>query len=486
MSLGLSQKFNILTQSPHDLVEAVDEVSRPVEESSCRWVASRYTVRATSEDGRLILWNTFNGKMGVIQPDLKPAVESLLTKKSFEARPRGVVKYLRDRGFLVPEGTDEYRRIQLGFGQEHYRTDRLELILLASEDCNFRCEYCYEDFARGTMQPWVRTGIKKLVEKRLGALSSLSVSWFGGEPLYGFAAIEDLAPFFLEMAERKSLRFFSQMTTNGYLLSPEVADKLLAWKIWRYQITIDGTPEDHDRNRPARNGEGTFETIFDNLKSLHRRSDDFLVEIRVNFDPQNHSRVAGFLETVRGELGGDPRFRLLFRSIGRWGGPNDQNLSVCGVDEAREIHMKLREEARKRGLVLTDDIRSIKGMGAQACYAARPYNFIVGASGKLMKCTIDLDKQDRNVVGQLRQDGEMELDLDKLARWTEPAFEKDVKCQKCVVLPICQGISCPQLRFDTGDSPCVALRATYKSELRGAVGAIAARDQPLPAGRGTE
>ena len=48
------------------------------------------------------------------------------------------------------------------------------------------------------MQPWVRTGIKRLVEKRLDGLRTLRISWFGGEPLYGFAAIEDLAPFFVE------------------------------------------------------------------------------------------------------------------------------------------------------------------------------------------------------------------------------------------------------------------------------------------------
>ena len=27
------------------------------------------------------------------------------------------------------------------------------------------------------------------------------MSWFGGEPLYGWEAVEDLAPFFMEMAD---------------------------------------------------------------------------------------------------------------------------------------------------------------------------------------------------------------------------------------------------------------------------------------------
>ncbi|HEY0511327.1 MAG TPA: radical SAM protein [Thermoanaerobaculia bacterium] len=467
MSLGLSQKLNILQQSPHDLQPP--EPPSAAEEGMIRWVASRYAVRAITADGRLILWNTYNGAMVVLRAELRSAVEGLLTRKSFAARPLGMVKYLCDRGFLVKEGTDEYRRIQAGFGSQHYRTDRLELILLASEDCNLRCEYCYEDFARGTMQPWVREGIKRLVEKRLFGLRALSVSWFGGEPLYGFAAIEDLAPFFLETAEKHSLDLSGSMTTNGYLLTPEMADKLLAWKVRKFQITVDGTPEDHDRNRPARDGQGTFWTIFNNLRAMHRRTDDFEVDFRVNFDRRNYPQMGDFLAMVKEELGGDARFKMRFRSVGQWGGPNDEKLDVCGTDEGARIGRELREEARRRGLNVADDIRDIKGMGAHVCYAARPYNFIVGASGKLMKCTIDLDKQDRNVVGHLKENGEMELDVDKLALWTEPAFENDNKCKKCVVLPICQGTFCPQVRMDTGDSPCTPLRMTYKQELRATV-----------------
>jgi uncharacterized protein len=465
MSLGLSEKLNVLRQSPHDL-QPPAEPAPAAEEGCIRWVPSRYTVRALTEDGRLVLWSSYNGAMSVIRPELRAAVEALLTRKGFAARPRGMVKYLYEKGFLIKEGTDEYRRIQLGFGNQHYRQDRLELILLASEDCNFRCEYCYEDFARGTMQPWVRAGIKKLVEKRLDGLHNLSVSWFGGEPLYGLAAIEELAPFFLRTAEEHGVQFSSHMTTNGYLLTPEIAAKLLAWRIQKFQVTIDGRPEDHDRSRPTRDGQGTFWTIFDNLRALRSQTVPFQVDLRVNFDQRNHAHVGEFLETVERELGGDPRFQLRFRSVGQWGGPNDESLSVCGVDEARQIGMELKREARRKGLNVADDIRHVKGMGAQVCYAARPYNFIVGASGKLMKCTIDLDKQDRNVVGQLTEEGELKLDLDKFALWTEPAFEKDGKCQKCVVLPVCQGTFCPLIRIESGKSPCTPLRTTYKQELR--------------------
>jgi uncharacterized protein len=483
MSLGLDHKLNVLQCSPHDLQPAAP-TGTPAGEGALRWVASRYTVRATTGDGRLILWNSYTGAMAVLRAELRASVEALLTQKGFESRPLGMVKYLRDKGFLVREGTDEYRRIQLGFGRQQYRSDLLELVLLASEDCNFRCTYCYEDFAQGTMQPWVRDAVKRLVEKRVSTLRRLGISWFGGEPLYGFAAVEDLAPFFLATAEEHGLELNCGMTTNGYLLTPETADKLLAWRIRSFQITVDGAPADHDRNRPARDGRSTFWTIFNNLRALHERPDDFQVGLRVNFDRENKDHLGDFLTMVQEELGGDPRFRLRFRAVGQWGGPNDESLSVCGTDESRRLTLDLKEAARRKGLSVADDIRDVKGMGAQVCYAARPYNFVVGATGKLMKCTVDLDKQDRNVVGHLTADGEMELDLDKLALWTEPAFEKDGKCQKCVVLPVCQGTFCPLIRIESGESPCTPLRMTYKRDLRETVEAAGNGSQGKDAGGG--
>lgn len=454
--------FNILRQSPHDFAPPTELPPQGVAPS--HWVPSRYNVRATTGDGRLVLWNTYSGKISVFKAEQKDAIEKLLGRQGVEAKAKGMVKYLFDRGYLVKEGTNEFRRIQLDFGRQQYRTDRLDLILLASEDCNFRCQYCYEDFARGTMRKSVRDGVKRLVEKKVQGLRSLSAGWFGGEPLYGLEAIEDLAPFFLEIAEKHSIFYSSNMTTNGYLLTPEVADKLLSWKCNRFQITLDGPPAQHDCNRPARDGGGTFEKIFENLKSLRDRPDDFNVNIRVNFDRANHPHLNELFTLIEREFKGDRRFGMRFRAVGQWGGANDEALDVCGTDESRRLQAELRAEARRRNLKISEDIRDVT-VGSQVCYAARPYNFIVGASGKLMKCTVDLDKNDRNVVGHLTEDGELVLDQDKMALWTEPAFEQDKKCQKCVVLPNCQGTFCPQIRFDTQSSPCTPIRRTLKSDL---------------------
>jgi uncharacterized protein len=461
--LGQPSPFNILNRSPHDLQNA-PVLEGLASDSAQHWVPSRYNIRATSEDGRLVLWNSLTGTITVFKPEDREAILELLQKKGFEAPKEKVVKYLVERGYLVRKGVDEFRHFQHLFGQQHYRSDVLELILMASEDCNFRCTYCYEDFKRGTMIPSVREGIKSLVRKRIKKLNRLDIRWFGGEPLYGWEAVEDLAPFFAEIAKEHEVPYSASMTTNGYLLTPEIAEKLLAWEVRHFQITLDGLPEHHNHSRAGRDGSPTFERIFDNLRLLARKTENFHVLLRINFDPMIACGLSSFVDMLSQEFKDDPRYGLNLHAIGKWGGPNDAQLDVCGGEDAARIKREIMAQAKRQGLYFSS-LRDVARLGSQACYAARPYNFLIGATGKVMKCTIVLDKDDYNVVGRITPEGDLELDGSRMALWTEPAFEQDNKCRKCVVLPTCQGISCPLVRIENDTQPCISARSNPKGEL---------------------
>lgn len=467
MTLGLENGFNILEHSPHDIHSQPGQPSEgPKASTPKRWVPSRYNVRATARDGRLILWNTHRGSIAVFQADQAPAILTLLRQNGTEGPEQGVIEYLSQRGFLVPEGTNEYRTVRASVSQYNYRSDRLQLVLLSSEDCNFRCRYCYEKFSRGTMSAEVRKGIKNLVRNEIGRLRELDISWFGGEPLYGFRAIEDLAPFFHKITEENTVAFRSHITTNAYLLRPEVAAKLLRWRVNSFQITIDGPPESHNRNRPTRNGKGSFHRIFNNLKSLRDRPERFHVGLRINFDRTTAQDLGSLLEILAKEIGNDPRFDITFFPIGRWGGKNDDQLEIYQRDELREVFANLRKQARDLGL----RVEGLKGqhrLGSRVCYAGRPYNFVIGASGQVMKCTILLDTEDYNMLGHIRPDGELKIDEHKLALWTSLVFEEDDKCKKCVFLPTCQGRSCPLARLRDSMAPCISTRFNPKEELLG-------------------
>jgi uncharacterized protein len=482
MSTSTSDYFSILQRSPLDKIILPAE-ALPNEQESARLMGSRFNIQATAEDGRLVIWNTLRGSISVFSPEQRQDVKRMLRRKPFEAPLQGLAGYLKERGFLVSEGTDEYRRFRLLAGQQHYRNDLLELTLLASEDCNFRCQYCYERFARGTMRAYVREGIKKMIASRIPGLRHLRIAWFGGEPLYGLVAIEDLSKFCLEIAERHSILYSASMTTNGYLLTPDVADKLLSWRIVNYQITLDGPPQFHDRKRPTRTGEGSFHRIFNNLKSLSARPDTFYVNLRVNFDRENYPVIEEFLDLIQQELGADERFQVRFKAVGRWGGANDASLPVLEGNEETKARFHLIEAARQRGLYTCDKVNQRNIPGGQVCYAARPFHYVIGASGNVMKCTVDLDAKNANVVGQIGSDSELAMDWEKLSAWTESDYQTDERCKDCVVLPLCQAQSCPAVRLSQGKNPCTPIKFALRQELLAALAERGATMRRIEIGR---
>ena len=474
-----TSEADIKIQSPYDGAEAAalpifqNLVQITPLPAATRWVPSQFNCRTTDRsDGSLIVWNTKTGAMSVFAKQQKAAVERYLSRVGHRGALDKLGEYLNDRGFIVTDTTHEFRQFQTMFGQQHYRTDTLQLILLASEDCNFRCTYCYEDFKRGTMYPSVRKAVKALVEKRAKQLTSLGVSWFGGEPLYGWEAIEDLGPFFAKKVEENGWTYSCSMTTNGYLLNRENATKLFAWKCRNFQITVDGLGPQHDAHRPARDGSKTFDTIFNNLKALKEMDEEFFVRLRINFDNKTYPHLEDYLALLEKHFSNDKRYGIALYAVGQWGGANDANLDVCGVDKAKEVRASLNASAQKKGLSF-GSIADRTTMGGQVCYAARPYNFVIGADGKVMKCTVVLDKDDYNIVGDLKEDGEIALDYERFSKWVEPAYEHDSSCKSCYLLPSCQGISCPYLRFEHQKSPCDAtVKPNLHNEL---VDALAAK-----------
>ena len=415
------------------------------------WVPSRFNARATNEHNVLVLYNSLTGAFSGFPTRVHDEVEHLLSAEGFTAPEEGLVKYMHDRGFLVKRGTNELTRFRHVYGSQQYRQDLFELILLSSEECNFRCVYCYESFPRGTMEPWVRKAVQILLERRAPIIRRFNASYFGGEPLLGLEAIEELAPAFKRICNDHDVGFGSGMTTNGYLLVPETAQRLLDWDINSFQITMDGAPTDHNHHRPLKEGGDTFDQIYDNLFQMHSMKRRFRVAVRVNFDKTNIDRMHEFLHLME-PFKSDERFKFRFYQIGKWGGPNDDQLDVCGTDSEAE-RQRLDTQAAQAGFLAETRLPYLQPVGS-VCYAARPYNLIIGADGKIMKCTVALDTADYNIVGRLTPEGHPDIDLDKLSKWTTSYFEDDESCRSCFYLPVCQGCSCPLPRVTGHDRPC--------------------------------
>lgn len=420
------------------------------------WVPSRYNARVTTSDGVLVLYNSYTGAVSGFPEPHAEQVCKLLDQAGFTEPQESLSKlkaYLVERGFVIPQDTSELQRFRHRYAQGQHQPDTLELILLTSEECNFRCIYCYESFPRGTMEPWVQEATIGLIKARIPRLNRLQLSYFGGEPLLGIEAIRNIAPVAKDAAQSAGVRYSSSITTNGYLLDSNTLDELIEYGVSSYQISLDGFRECHDHNRPLKDGGNTYERIYQNLLSMHRSKHEFMATIRVNFDAVNLSKMPEFLDEING-LRDDRRFKIRFFPVGKWGGPNDDELAVCGLNSEREKR-KLDVYASELGYRTEGRLPYITPRsGSNVCYAARPYNLIIGADGKLMKCTVVLDTRDYNIVGHLTPDGRADISVDKLIAWTAPYFEDDEVCKQCFFLPVCQGVSCPLPRIETGSRPC--------------------------------
>ncbi|MFG2860265.1 radical SAM protein [Streptomyces sioyaensis] len=174
-------------------------------------------------------------------------------------------------------------------------TDRtLHLIILATEQCNFRCAYCYEDFSVGRMGPETVQGIKRLLDRRLDGLRQLNVSWFGGEPLLARPIVEDISSHVVESLGRlPELPYLGDMTTNGYLLDVTTAERLAGLGVGSYQISLDGPQAVHDTTRVRADGGKSFQRIGENLLALRDSALPLRILLRIHLTPPSESTTVG-------------------------------------------------------------------------------------------------------------------------------------------------------------------------------------------------
>jgi uncharacterized protein len=426
---------------------------------------SRFNAHTTTPDGTFLLYNSFSGHRCALPSKTAELAKRYLSKQGARGPLDKVGEYLLKKGYILADEVDEGARFDVLYSYAQFRSDTLQLILLASEDCNFRCVYCSQEFKRGSMQSSVQTGIKNLVQKRISNLKSLNVSWFGGEPLLGYDAIEELGPHLQRLAKENEVEYTASITTNAYLLTPERSRQLCDWGVLSYQITIDGVGEVHDKHRPLAEGGATYKQIMENVVAMKSLPHRFSIRLRVNYDNTNSRLLAPLFTLLQEKLAGDSRYVMAFHPVGKWGGPNDDKLDICGVNAAAEAQA-LRQQARSFNLGTEKLSHQLEPHGPNICYAARPFNYVIGSDGKVMKCTVVLDTMEDNIVGHLKEDGDIQLKEDRFLKWVKPYYHTDGMCKKCFFVPACQGASCPLPRVKHNERPCPPAKLTIAQTLK--------------------
>ncbi len=309
----------------------------------------------------------------------------------------------------------------------------LSLTIAPTRECNFACIYCYEeDRAAVSMTPETETDLLEFIS-RFKNLDALNITWFGGEPLMRFDVIERLTKKFLEL---KIPKYYSEIISNGYLLTAEVAEKFESLQIKNLQVTIDGPERVHNRRRMLLGGSGTFAGILNNIDNLLASSYEGRVSFRINVDKKNE---ATYNETYRFLKEKFPQDSVFVHPgiVHDYDGENENGECFSSAEEV-DFYFKQNRAY---------DLKTIDFFPKQrlfSCLADIRNGYVVGPEGELYKCWANLG-QSTKIVGHLQASKPWNMPL--LAAWLEGQNAlNDSRCAKCSILPLCDG-GCSYLRL---------------------------------------
>lgn len=341
-----------------------------------------------------------------------------------------LVNGLKDRDMLI----DLNRFKVITNDIRTYMEKHLILTILPTEACNFRCKYCYENHDDIRISEAVLDEIIKYICDRVDELKNITINWFGGEPTLMPELIIKYTGLIKKIAEKNGITFKASMTTNGYLLTPEMFKQFYDVGIDNYQITLDGF--EHDKKRVLANGAPTLTKILGNLRAIALLPSEyrFLIILRRNILKNEDLEWYDFLGDGFGK---DNRFRINIRKVDDFGGEEVKKLDLIKKEEVDIINQHIKYAGRH--FKTLDETISDKPF-SKMCYAAYPKGFIICADGTIQKCTAALHNE-KNIVGKVIQGKGVYIDENRNKIWSTIGVKE--KCIKCKSGLSCNNLECP-------------------------------------------
>ena len=421
------------------------------------------------EHDEVFLMNTLTDAQLLVSSDVATLLDRFAESDSLDSLDNDALEavgLLRDNGFLVADRQTERQDLDRFFGRVKSDTSELHVTVLTTLQCNFACDYCfqgdhgdYNKFAeKMTLETAGRVG--NWIEHELDRVEpeSFVLMFFGGEPLLNLPVMYYLAERMWHTTERRGVPMSINIITNGLLLTTEVVNRLKPYGLDRggIKITLDGDRDTHNRMRPLRGGQGTFDRIVENVRTV---AGSVPIAIGGNFDESSVDSYPGLLEFLRQQEFADKLVNINFKPVIR-NGPRvctspkgmlplipvnkegkplggtcmtvvgDGGGSACdSCNFAADKMTFLRDEARRHGFPVPDGVHN------GPCHVHHANAQTIGPDGSLYACpgfTGELALSTGHIDG--RHDPVRERtrgQFDRLAPWKV--------CGDCAFIPVCAG-----------------------------------------------
>jgi uncharacterized protein len=428
---------------------------------------SMFNLRApVAARDEIFLMNTLTDAQLVVSRDvaelLDRAAESVFIGWTPSNEEREALDLLTENGFLVEDRAADRRNLDRHFATIKSDTAELNVTLLTTLQCNFACDYCFQgdhgDYNKNAdkMSPETASQVGDWLVRELDRVrpERLVLTFFGGEPLLNLPVMYQLAERLWQATEQRGVTMFTNIITNGLLLTTAVVDRMVPFGLNGVKITLDGDKDTHNRMRPLRGGQGTFDRIIENIRAVAGKC---RIAIGGNFDESSVDSYPALLDFLKAQDFGDQLVKVNFKPVIRDMAPPAAKgiipLTVVGAgnkplngtcmtsagaghgstcDSCDFLDDKmsfLREETKLRGFKTHDGVHN------GPCHVHMEHAHTIGPDGSLYACP-GFTGQLATSTGHIddRRDAGRDaarLNFDRLDPWKD--------CGDCAFIPVCAG-----------------------------------------------
>lgn len=271
-------------------------------------------VHTYKNNGYNLVLDVNSGSVHVVDDlsyDLIPALEDMIMGKHSEEEVLALAKEIaKEKGHLdtddeeIKETVEEISTLAqdgLLYAKDIYEPYIKEfkaretvvkaLCLHIAHDCNLACKYCFAEEGeyhgrRALMSFEVGKKALDFLVSHSGNRVNLEVDFFGGEPLMNWQVVKDLVAYGRSLEEPFHKKFRFTLTTNGVLLNDEIRD-FLNKEMANVVLSIDGRKQVHDRMRPHRGGQGSYEEIVPKFQEMAESRNQTGYYVRGTFTHHN-------------------------------------------------------------------------------------------------------------------------------------------------------------------------------------------------------
>lgn len=337
-----------------------------------------------------------------------------------------ILSLYSNQGIIYNENIDEALQIVRLQRVIKYGNKNARLTILPTLNCNFHCWYCYEQHNSQKMNTDQIDSITKFSQNLLqnNHLNSLTLDWFGGEPMLCFDTIVvPLSHKIKEKCERSKVPFYNMMTTNGYLFEKKHIKHLKEISLKQYQITLDGEKGIHNKTRYSTKQSDSFTKIINNVLLLISEINDIDMTVRINCTKENADTIVEIIDYF------PPEYRHLIKI--------SMQTVWQQIDELKTFSHKIdqaTQEFEAAGFLIP--AQNHFPPCPNICYVENMLQYTIGPDLNVYKCTARDFTDSINHIGIISEDGRFHSNDNILLYYQNSAFENET-CMKCEFLPVC-------------------------------------------------